>query len=102
MNKKDNRNLLTFDTIDWQSGIVNIPKKVLNQLKSQKAKGISVILAKSIADKLEENKIDKKVFEAIKSTQQLPDEVILNFLLAENSLKNTNFHKRIINELNEN
>ena len=39
--------------------------------------------------------IDQEIFENIKALQQLPDDVVVNFLLAEASLSETDFADRL-------
>lgn len=53
---------------------------------------------KSCTEILINYKIDPVIFENIKNLQQLPDDVIINFLLAETSLSGTNFADRLSNE----
>jgi hypothetical protein len=49
----------------------------------------------NITDLLKKLKIDVKIFNKIKEMQQLPEEVIIKFLLAESSLSNSDFLKRM-------
>lgn len=49
----------------------------------------------NINELIEKNNIDPDVFYSIKKMQQIPDDVILNFLNAESSLTDSQFKNRI-------
>lgn len=52
--------------------------------------------SKFIDELVQKHKIDPQVFYSIKKMQQIPDEVIINFLNAESSLIKSEFKERII------
>jgi hypothetical protein len=78
-----------FEVIDWQNGLIKVPSNILNQLN--KDKSLSVTISESSEDLLVKHNISKEVFNKIKEVQDLPDEVIINFILCESSLSSTDF-----------
>lgn len=97
MINRDKENLFKFDTSEWQSGALIIPKEITDKLKSEKVENISITINKSNTELLRKLNIDQIVFDKIKKIQQLPDDVVINFLLAESSLSETDFADRISN-----
>jgi hypothetical protein len=63
--------------------------------KSKKTSSKSGNEQKNFEKLLRKNKIDPVVFYSIKNMQQLPDDVIIDFLNAESSLIKSEFKKRI-------
>lgn len=97
MSNSDKENSFKFETSDWKTGRINIPKEISDKLKSEKLENISITINKSNTEILRSLDIDQMVFNKIKKIQQLPDDVVINFLLAESSLTETNFADRISN-----
>lgn len=67
-------------------------------MTNSKTKNTNHILDESIGENenlvqlLKQNNIDPQVFNLIKKMQQIPDNVIINFLNAESSLPKSNFN----------
>lgn len=78
-----------FEVISWDNGIIKIPTDILNELN--KDKSLEITISESSINFLQKNKIDKNVFDKIKAVQNLPDDVIINFILAESSLLSNGF-----------
>ncbi len=66
-----------------------------DSIKSKKVSSKSGDEQKKFERFLRKNKIDPVVFYSIKKMQQLPDDVIIDFLNAESSLIKSEFKKRI-------
>ena len=89
MTKNNSKNTYQFDVIDWKNGIVKIPNHILNEL--DKDKSISITISESAYNVLEKFHIDPTLFSKIKDIQELPEEAVINFILAESSLVSTDF-----------
>lgn len=72
--------------------------KHLFELKKKGYKQVTIDLNISSEQELKRNNIDVQVFKKIKTTQELPDWVVINLLLAGGKLKGTKFKVRLINE----
>jgi hypothetical protein len=89
MTKNLEQKSFNFEVIDWQNGLIKVPSNILNKLN--KDKSLSVTISESSEDLLVKHNISKEVFNKIKEVQDLPDEVIINFILCESSLSSTDF-----------
>ena len=95
-NEKINIESLQLNLTDEQS-IKSVSKR-LNEIKKEGYKQVTIDFNISSEQELKRNNIDVQVFKKIKTTQELPDWVVINLLLAGGKLKGKNFKVRSINE----
>ena len=70
----------------------------LNELRKKGYKQLTVDFNISSEQELKRNNIDVEDFKKIKATQDLPDWVIINLLLAGGKLESSKFNIKSINE----
>ena len=75
----------------------NLLSQTFNELKSNGYTTVTVDIKTSPEQELKKSQIDIELFKKIKEVQELPDRVIINFILAAGRLKNSNFRNRISN-----
>ena len=97
MNEKELIELksLVIDLNDHSS--VNLLSQTFNELKSNGYTSVTVDIKTSPEQELNESQIDIELFRKIKEIQELPDWVVINFILAAGKLKKSNFRNRISN-----
>ena len=75
----------------------NLLSQTLKELKNNGYKSVTVNIKTSPEQELKKSQIDIELFEKIKEVQELPDWVVINFILAAGKLKKSNFRNRISN-----
>ena len=74
---------------------VNLLSQTFNELKSNGYTSVTVDIKTSPEQELNKSQIDIELFRKIKEIQELPDWVVINFILAAGKLKNSNLRSRI-------
>ena len=97
MNEKELIELksLVIDLNDHSS--VNLLSQTFKELKNNGYTSVTVNIKTSPEQELKKSQIDIELFKKIKEVQELPDWVVINFILAAGKLKNSNFRNRISN-----
>lgn len=89
MNNKNDKRTFQFDVINWENGTVKIPDNILNEL--DKNSSLHIIISEATDQLLKKYDIDENLFYAIRNVQDIPDNVVLNFILSESSLSQNKF-----------
>lgn len=77
---------------------LKLVSKQLSELKKKGYEHITIDFNITSEQELKRNNIDVQVFKKIKTTQELPDWVVIKLMLAGGKLKRTKFKARSINE----
>jgi len=98
MNKKEILPLESFfiDLNDRSSD--NGISETVNELKKEGYFQIKLKVKTSAENKMYDLQLDTDVFTKIKNIQDLPDWVIIKFILADGTLQDSEFKKRILND----
>jgi len=98
MNKEEiiEKKSLQLDLADPNS--TNLLVQALNELKKNGYEKVIVDIKTSTEQKLKKFGLDINIFEKIKERQELPDWVVVNLMLVEGKLKDSNFKARWLNE----
>mgnify|MGYP005840662263 CR=1 FL=1 len=89
MNSKNDKRTFEFDVINWENGTVKIPDNILNEL--DKNSSLHIIISEATDQLLKKYDIDENLFYAIRNVQDIPDNVVINFILSESSLSQDKF-----------
>ncbi len=82
----------SFDVINWENGLIKIPENILNILN--KNSSLQITITENTDRLLEQYGIDEKLFYTIRDVQDIPDDVVINFILSESSLNQSIFEKQ--------
>lgn len=82
--KKENKSY-HFDVINWENGVIKIPENIISKLN--KNSSLQITITEKTNQLLKQYGIDEKLFYAIRNVQDIPDDVVINFILCESSLK---------------
>lgn len=92
--------LLSFKAEIGENGTIRIPEEKLGELRAKGVSKVRVNIGADINQILTDIDVDPVLYDDIKKTQSLPDNITLGFLRSKGKLGNTGFGKRIpgINE----
>lgn len=72
--------------------------QTLAELKNKGYESVTIEIKTSAEEELKKSELDMKVFKKIKDTQELPDWVVINLMLAAGKLKGSKFKLGLYNE----
>jgi hypothetical protein len=77
--------------------LTKLIEQTLNELKNKGYHLVTVDIKTSTEQELKKSGLDIEVFKKIKDVQDLPDWVVINFMLAAGKLKESKFKLRLLN-----
>lgn len=77
---------------------VKLVDQTLHELKNKGYDRVTIEIKTSTEQELKKSGLDFEVFKKIKETQDLPDWVVINLMMAFGKLKESNFKLRLLNE----
>lgn len=86
------KNSFGFDVINWENGLIKIPENIMNMLN--KNSSLQITITENTNRLLEQYGIDENLFYAIRDVQDIPDDVVINFILSESTLNQSIFKKQ--------
>lgn len=86
------KNSFSFDVINWENGLIKIPENIMNMLN--KNSSLQITITENTNRLLEQYGIDENLFYAIRDVQDIPDDVVINFILSESTLNQSIFKKQ--------
>jgi len=95
-NEKINLSSLQVNLDEEKS--VRLVAEQLSELKKNGYKQVTIEIKVASEQELERFELDIATFERIKNTQELPDWVVINLMLAGGKLKGTKYKARVFNE----
>lgn len=95
MNEENLSKLLSFETKIKSDGSVDLPAEELKNLFNNGFREVKIDIYGETIKAVENSGLDINLFNQIKFTQKLPDNVVLNFLKSKGSLVNSNIQSRI-------
>jgi len=86
---------LQIDLDDEKS--IKLFAETLNELKNKGYDKVKIEIKTSTEQELKKSDLDLEVFKKIKETQDLPDWVVINLMLAGGKLRESKFKLRLLN-----
>lgn len=86
---------LQIDLDDEKS--IKLFAETLNELKNKGYDRVKIEIKTSTEQELKKSDLDIEVFKKIKETQDLPDWVVINLMLAGGKLRESKFKLRLLN-----